>query len=155
MKKNPVIALPPLPLGALAALAAAVLAACGGGDGGERNAKPGYLGEVRQQSYDGSSDDLLTAGLGRSGLAAATAPGFAHALRPTAAELRRLAIHTNYRAMLDMTAAGGYGTALRALAVLGLAMAAVLVSARLTHSFGWERPLQRDGEGERLRSRSD
>lgn len=110
MKKNPVIALPPLPLGALAALAAAVLAACGGGDGGERNAKPGYLGTVRQQSYDGSSDDLLTAGLGRSGLAAATAPGFADALRPTAAELRRLAIHTNYRAMLDMTAAGGYGT---------------------------------------------
>ena len=51
--------------GALAALAAAVLAACGG-DGGERNAKPGYLGTVRQQSYDGSSDDLLTAGLGKT-----------------------------------------------------------------------------------------
>ena len=110
MKKNPVIALPPLPLGALAALAAAVLAACGGGDGGDLNAKPGYLGTVRQQSYDGSSDDLLTAGLGKSGLAVATAPGFAIALQPTAAELRRLAIYTNYRAMLDMTAAGGYGT---------------------------------------------
>ncbi|WKL17009.1 D-(-)-3-hydroxybutyrate oligomer hydrolase [Comamonas testosteroni] len=107
MQKTYAIALPPA---ALAVLAAAVLTACGGGDGGELNAKPGYLGTVRQQSYDGSSDDLLTAGMGKSGLAAATAPGFAIALQPTAAELRRLAIYTNYRAMLDMTAAGGYGT---------------------------------------------
>ena len=110
MQKTYAIALPPLSLSALAVLAAAVLTACGGGDGGELNAKPGYLGTVRQQSYDGSSDDLLTAGLGKSGLAVATAPGFAIALQPTAAELRRLAIYTNYRAMLDMTAAGGYGT---------------------------------------------
>ena len=107
MQKTYAIALPPA---ALAVLAAAVLTACGGGDGGELNAKPGYLGTVRQQSYDGSSDDLLTAGLGKSGLAVATVPGFASALQPTAAELRRLAIYTNYRAMLDMTAAGGYGT---------------------------------------------
>lgn len=107
MPKTYAIALPPA---ALAVLAAAVLTACGGGDGGELNAKPGYLGTVRQQSYDGRSDDLLTAGMGKSGLAAATAPGFAIALQPTAAELRRLAIYTNYRAMLDMTAAGGYGT---------------------------------------------
>lgn len=107
MQKTYAIALPPA---ALAVLAAAVLTACGGGDGGELNAKPGYLGSVRQQGYDGSSDDLLTAGLGKSGLAVATAPGFAIALQPTAAELRRLAIYTNYRAMLDMTAAGGYGT---------------------------------------------
>lgn len=107
MPKTYAIALPPA---ALAVLAAALLTACGGGDGGELNAKPGYLGTVRQQSYDGSSDDLLTAGMGKSGLAAAAAPGFAIALQPTAAELRRLAIYTNYRAMLDMTAAGGYGT---------------------------------------------
>lgn len=107
MQKTYAIALPPA---ALAVLVAAVLTACGGGDGGELNAKPGYLGTVRQQGYDGSSDDLLTAGLGKSGLAVATAPSFAIALQPTAAELRRLAIYTNYRAMLDMTAAGGYGT---------------------------------------------
>lgn len=107
MQTTYAIALPPA---ALAVLAAAVLTACGGGDGGELNAKPGYLGTVWQQGYDGSSDDLLTAGLGKSGLAVATAPGFAIALQPTAAELRRLAIYTNYRAMLDMTAAGGYGT---------------------------------------------
>lgn len=95
------------PLG-LAAVAAATLAACG--DGAERNVRPAYLGTVQQTRYDGTSDDLLTAGLGKTGLAAATAPAWADALNPTAAELRRTAIHTNYRALLDMTAAGGYGT---------------------------------------------
>lgn len=94
-----------------AVLMTAVLAACGGG-GGEPtpNVKPSFLGEIRQITYDGSSDDLLTAGLGATGLAAAAAPAYADATRPTAAELRRTAIHANYRAMLDMTAAGGYGT---------------------------------------------
>lgn len=59
--------------------------------------------------YDGVSDDLLTAGLGKSGLGAATAPAVRDAKNPTAAELRRRAIHANYRALADMTAAGGYG----------------------------------------------
>lgn len=89
-------------------LAAAVLAACGGST--EYNVKPAYLGTVAQTTYDGLSNDLLTAGLGKTGLAAAVAPAYADPLNPTAAELRRNAIHTNYRAMLDMTAAGGYGT---------------------------------------------
>ncbi len=99
---------------ALAALAAAALAACGGGsgssDGPALNTRPAWLGAVKTTAYDGASDDLLTAGLGKSGLAAAAAPAFADPLNPTAAELRRTAIHTNYRAMLDMTAAGGYGS---------------------------------------------
>lgn len=106
MKKTRVIALRPV---AIPALAAAVLTACGGGGSDDLNTKPSYLGAVQLQTYDGASDDLLTAGLGKSGLAGA-APGFATVLKPTAAELRRLAIYTNYRAMLDMTAAGGYGT---------------------------------------------
>jgi len=59
-------------------------------------------------SGSAAGDDLLTGGLGRSGLAGA-APGFADALNPTAVELRRRAIHTNYRAVLDITEAGGYG----------------------------------------------
>lgn len=91
-------------------LAAAVLAACGGSGDHNTNTAPDFLGAVRATSYDGASDDLLTAGLGASGLAAAAPPAYADALAPTAAELRRAAIHTNYRAMLDMTAAGGYGT---------------------------------------------
>ncbi|MBU1819274.1 MAG: D-(-)-3-hydroxybutyrate oligomer hydrolase, partial [Gammaproteobacteria bacterium] len=97
-----------------AALAAAVLAACGGGSDGDSaaalNTKPAYLGAISEATYDGTSNDLLTAGLGATGLAAAVPPAYADPLKPTAAELRRTAIHTNYRAMLDMTAAGGYGT---------------------------------------------
>ena len=96
-----------------AAIAAAVLAACGGSGDGETaalNAEPAYLGAISEASYDGASNDLLTAGLGATGMAAAAPPAFADPLKPTAAELRRTAIHTNYRAMLDMTAAGGYGS---------------------------------------------
>ncbi len=75
------------------------------------NRLPAFVvdGSVRRTDYDGASDDLLTAGLGKSGLAGA-APGFANLLAPTAAELRRFAIYNNYRAIVDMTAAGGYGT---------------------------------------------
>ncbi|MFN4120924.1 D-(-)-3-hydroxybutyrate oligomer hydrolase [Acidovorax sp.] len=109
-KKNPCFR----PFIPATAIAAAVLAACGGGgdSGGSAalNTKPGYLGAISETSYDGNSNDLLTAGLGASGLAAAAPPAYADPLKPTAAELRRTAIHTNYRAMLDMTAAGGYGT---------------------------------------------
>lgn len=98
-----------------AALAAALLAAgCGGdtkvtlGAGDfEVNVKPAFAGAATTLTYDGTSDDLLTAGLGRTGLAGA-APALS--ATPTAAELRRLAIHTNYRAILDITANGGYGT---------------------------------------------
>lgn len=59
--------------------------------------------------YDGVSDDLLTAGLGKTGLQSAVPPPVADPLNPTAEELRRLAIYSNYRALSDMTAAGGYG----------------------------------------------
>jgi len=93
-----------------AALAAAVLAACGGGGGASLNTKPAWLGAIQATTYDGASDDLLTAGLGKTGLASPLQPAYADPLKPTAAELRRTAIHTNYRAMLDMTAAGGYGS---------------------------------------------
>lgn len=100
---------------AVSGLAAAVLAAsCGGdtavkiGDGDyEVNIKPGFAGTVASTPYDGTSDDLLTAGLGRTGLSGAPP---ALSATPTAAELRKLAIHTNYRAILDITANGGYGT---------------------------------------------
>lgn len=95
--------------GALTLLAAAALSACGGGTE-VLNQVPGFVhGSVSVVSYDGSSDDLLTAGLGRTGLAGA-APAYANPAAPTAAELRRNAIHTNYRALIDYTAAGGYGS---------------------------------------------
>jgi hydroxybutyrate-dimer hydrolase len=92
------------------AAAVLVLGGCGGGDAAESiNAKPAYLSTVVFASYDGSSDDLLTAGLGKTGLGGA-APVVADPLNPTSAELRKLAIFNNYRAILDISAAGGYGT---------------------------------------------
>jgi hydroxybutyrate-dimer hydrolase len=72
------------------------------------NVAPPWLGDVRTTAYDGVTDDLLTAGLGKTGLGSPVAPVVTD---PTsAAQLRRLAIHTNYRALVDPTAAGGYGT---------------------------------------------
>ena len=97
----------------LAALVGAGLAACHGNDdnnGSQTNSLPSFIsGSVRTQIYDGNTDDLLTAGLGKSGLASASAPSVANASSPTAAELRRLAIYSNYRALVDMSANGGYG----------------------------------------------
>ena len=60
-------------------------------------------------TYDGVSDDLLTAGLGKTGLGGA-APAIAVPASPTLAELRRLAIYNNYRALVDISPKGGYGT---------------------------------------------
>jgi len=98
----------------LSAISLAVLAltGCGSDDSTELenlNTRPAYLGAISSTHYDGSSDDLLTAGLGKTGLAGA-APTAADPLKPTAAELRKIAIFNNYRAILDITAAGGYGT---------------------------------------------
>ncbi|MFL9932947.1 D-(-)-3-hydroxybutyrate oligomer hydrolase [Paraburkholderia sp. RL18-103-BIB-C] len=94
--------------------AATVLTACSGNDDNltppQSNVLPGFIkGTVTTRSYDGNSDDLLTAGLGKTGLASATAPAIANPAQPTAAELRRLAIWSNYRALVDMSANGGYG----------------------------------------------
>jgi len=80
------------------------------GDGSDFNVRPSYVGTVSSAEYDGVSNDLLTAGLGKSGLQSAVAPAYANPLQPTAAELRRAAIYNSYRALLDTTAAGGYGT---------------------------------------------
>lgn len=66
-------------------------------------------GEVICTQYDGVTDDLLTAGLGASGLGLAGAPP-ALSDPPTAAELRALAIFNNYRALVPIDPGGGYGT---------------------------------------------
>lgn len=78
--------------------------------GADLNALPARITHVvGPTTYDGTSDDLLTAGLGKTGIGGA-APGFADPNNPTAAELRRRAIYTNTRAIIDFSAAGGYGT---------------------------------------------
>jgi hydroxybutyrate-dimer hydrolase len=71
------------------------------------NFKPSWLGEVTTTAYDGVADDLLTAGLGKTGLGVG-APAVTDPNDP--AQLRRLAIFNNYRAILDITPGGGYGT---------------------------------------------
>lgn len=74
-------------------------------------APPGFVvaGTIMKTDYDGVTDDLLTAGLGASGLASATAPAFANPTSPTVAELRRRTIWNAYRGLVDMSAGGGYG----------------------------------------------
>jgi hydroxybutyrate-dimer hydrolase len=89
---------------------------------GAHNDKPRFLSGPIASTYYGagdcpvagtwcgaSGDDLLTGGLGATGLLLA-APAFANPLAPTPAELRRNAIHVNYRAVLDILPTGGYGT---------------------------------------------
>jgi hydroxybutyrate-dimer hydrolase len=98
----------PVRLGAVL-LSCGLAVACGGGDDAPLNVKPSYVGNVTVTEYDGNTDDLLTAGLGRTGLASVLAPTIADPGQPTAAELRRLAVYNNYRALVDMTTAGGYG----------------------------------------------
>ena len=97
--------------GLAAAAASLLLAGCWGSDTytPEQNIKPSFVGTITKSTYDGSSDDLLTAGLGKTGLAG-TAPVVANPTAPTAAELRKLAIYNNYRALVDIAANGGYGT---------------------------------------------
>jgi hydroxybutyrate-dimer hydrolase len=67
-------------------------------------------GPIVYRSFDGVTDDLLTAGLGAAGLADVNPPTPRDKLNPTAAELRRRTIYANYRALVDTSAAGGYGT---------------------------------------------
>lgn len=102
------------------ALASAVLVACGGGGGSSaRNELPKGITEVSQTNYPATSvstgstaatQDLLTGGIGKTGLGAAAAPVYADPTNPTVAELRRNALFSNYRGILDYTAGGGYGS---------------------------------------------
>ena len=118
----------PVNLALALALGGGLLAACGGSDTSEplTNDLPAgvtqhsltlYPATVRGTGDTAATQDLLTAGLGRSGLGAVpplnvvpVAPAYAVPLAPTALELRRNAIFNNYRGLVDVTANGGYGT---------------------------------------------
>ena len=98
-------------------LGSVTLMGCGGSDP-ETNGLPSgitqhtqtvYPATVRGTGDTAATQDLLTGGLGRTGLGTA-APAYANPLTPTALELRRNAIHGNYRGLVDITANGGYGT---------------------------------------------
>ncbi|NKI94923.1 3-hydroxybutyrate oligomer hydrolase family protein [Rhizobacter sp. SG703] len=101
-------------------LATLALAGCGSDDDTPLpvNALPANVSQLTVTTYPATTagsgstaatQDLLTGGLGKTGLAAA-APAYADPLNPTAAELRRNALFSNYRGLVDVTAAGGYGT---------------------------------------------
>jgi hydroxybutyrate-dimer hydrolase len=94
-------------------LAAVALAGCAAtrsetGTMGMDQVRAEIAGDPIRYEFDGTSDDLLTAGLGLDGLRGPP-PGFANPLRPTALELRRRAIYTAYRGLVDVTEAGGFG----------------------------------------------
>ncbi|MFM2056018.1 MAG: hypothetical protein RLY71_403 [Pseudomonadota bacterium] len=102
------------------AVSVLALASCGGTDDEvtkrnnasqeQINTLPAAVrGSVQESIYDGASDDLLTGGLGLAGLKGA-APAYADPAAPTATELRRNAIYNNYRALIDPTVGGGFGT---------------------------------------------
>ena len=94
----------------LALVGASTIAGCGSSNEVTLNTSPTFVaGVVQRASFDGNANDLLTAGLGKSGLQSAVAPTIADAVNPTVAELRRLAIYNNYRALVDMTTNGGFG----------------------------------------------
>ena len=66
------------------ALAGIALTACGHHHDEPEiiNERPSFLGTITAKTYDGVSDDLLTAGLGATGLAGAL-PAYADPLNPT------------------------------------------------------------------------
>ena len=104
-----------------AAIGAALVAGCG--DNAkftpEVNTLPAGTTDVSLKAYratavgtgsTAATQDLLTGGLGRSGIASSgTVPAYADPANPTADELRRNAVQANYRGLIDNTAAGGYG----------------------------------------------
>jgi hydroxybutyrate-dimer hydrolase len=93
-------------LSIIAASAVCILVnGCGGNRGtgvATVNVRPDFImGTISLVSYNGTTDDLATAGLGKTGLAGAS-PTAADPLNPTAAELRKIAIYNNYRALVDV-----------------------------------------------------
>lgn len=110
-----------VPVLAVTLLGSVTLTGCGGGDSApETNVLPSGVTQLSRAAYravaigsgsTAASQDLLTAGLGKSGLVnTAATPAYADAAAPTADELRRNAILSNYRGLVDNTVNGGYGS---------------------------------------------
>ena len=100
-----------------ALLAGALVAGCGGDvtptndlpTGITQNGMTVYPATAVGTGTTAATQDLLTGGLGKTGIGAA-APAYADPLAPTALELRRNALYANYRGLVDPTPNGGYGT---------------------------------------------
>jgi len=120
MKKNSRLTASAGLVGAIA-IGAASLTGCGSGDGGDSvvNSLPEGVTQHSVTVYSATavgsgttaaSQDLLTGGIGKTGLGAPAAPAYADPLNPTVLELRRNALYSNYRGILDPSVNGGYGT---------------------------------------------
>ena len=70
---------------------------------------PPAFGQLRE-THHRHGDDLLTAGLGLDGIRQPHSPRFADPTRPRPEELRRRAIHTNWRAIADLSSQGAFGS---------------------------------------------
>ncbi len=96
------------PRNALSAiLMALALSGCGGGENGLVSDEVPVTTPRVSVHRDG--DDLLSAGLGLAGLRSVLPPAVADAEAPTAEELRRRAIHTNWRGIADLVGEKGMG----------------------------------------------
>ena len=94
---------------AAAALAAAIALAGCASTTAPGPATEALMFEHQRSSIHREGDDLLTGGLGIDGLRQMVAPAFADAESPTAAELRRRALWSNWRGIADLGPGGGYG----------------------------------------------
>lgn len=64
---------------------------------------------ISHRYYDGNNNDLLTAGLGFKGIQNPQPPKLSGQHKIDIEELRRLAIHTNYRGIVSTSEASGFG----------------------------------------------
>lgn len=71
---------------------------------------------IHHASEHRDADDLLSAGLGASGLRSPLPPAFADPQQPTMAELRRRAIWSSWRGIADLAPNGGFGQVYASLA---------------------------------------
>lgn len=85
------------------------------------------LSDVRETAHR-APDDLLSAGLGLTGLQQATPPVVTDADSPTAQELRRRAVWANWRGIADLTPGGGFAEVYGALPA---------VPGREFHALAW------------------
>ncbi len=83
------------------------LSACGGGE--NRLVSDEVPVTAPRVSVHRDGDDLLSAGLGLAGLRKTLPPPVSDAHAPTAAELRRRAIHANWRGIADLVGEKGLG----------------------------------------------
>ena len=101
-------------LALVAGIGTVLVAGCGGDSTSAAiNVKPAFVGAITKTTYDGDDRRPADRRPRQDRPRAAPRPRSSIPTAPTAAELRKLAIYNNYRAIVDINANGGYGIALR------------------------------------------